>query len=90
MKSGRVRRKPATCGTSSPGGGRTVTTRKVEIVNFTDEEHELMTKHGLNAGQIAFRREMRSQFRNRFLEEYAENAETCFLTSGNCMFDCEA
>jgi Terminase RNaseH-like domain len=63
--------------------------RKLEIVNFTEEEHELMTKHGLNPGQIAFRREMRSQFRNRFLEEYAENAETCFLTSGNCMFDCE-
>ena len=41
-------------------------TRNVEIVDFTDEEHELMTKHGLNAGQIAFRREMRSQFRNRF------------------------
>ena len=63
--------------------------REIEIVNFTDEELELMAKHGLNAGQIAFRREMRSQFRNRFLEEYAENAETCFLTSGNCMFDCE-
>src|SRR5271166_670800 len=63
--------------------------REVEIVNFTDEELELMVKHKLDAGQIAFRREMRSQFRNRFLEEYAEDAETCFLTSGNCMFDCE-
>jgi len=64
-------------------------TRDVEIVNFTDEELELMAKHKLDAGQIAYRREMRSQFRNRFLEEYAEDAETCFLTSGNCMFDCE-
>ena len=63
--------------------------RDVEIVNFTDEELELMAKHKLNAGQIAYRREMRSQFRNRFLEEYAEDAETCFLTSGNCMFDCD-
>src|SRR5271157_2516497 len=63
--------------------------REVEIVNFTDEELELMAKHKLDAAQIAFRREMRSQFRNRFLEEYAEDAETCFLTSGNCMFDCE-
>src|SRR5271167_3328277 len=61
--------------------------RNVEIVNFTDEELELMAKHKLDAGQIAFRREMRSQFRNRFPEEYAEDAETCFLTSGNCMFD---
>ena len=63
--------------------------REVEIVEFTEEEHELMTKHGLNAAQIGFRREMRSQFRNRFPEEYAEDAETCFLTSGNCMFDVE-
>ena len=63
--------------------------REVEIVNFTDEELELMAKHKLSAVQIAYRREMRSQFRNRFLEEYAEDAETCFLTSGNCMFDCE-
>ena len=62
--------------------------REVEVVNFTDEELELMAKHKLDAGQIAYRREMRSQFRNRFLEEYAEDAETCFLTSGNCMFDC--
>jgi Terminase RNaseH-like domain len=62
--------------------------REVEIVTFTEEEIELMMKKGLNAAQIAFRREMRSQFRNRFPEEYAEDAETCFLTSGNCMFDC--
>ena len=59
----------------------------VEIVNFTEEEAELMMKKGLSAAQIAFRREMRKQFRNRFLEEYAEDAETCFLTSGDCMFD---
>ncbi len=63
--------------------------REIEVVDFTAEELELMAKHGLDAGQIAFRREMRLQFRNRFLEEYAEDAETCFLTSGNCMFDCE-
>jgi hypothetical protein len=63
--------------------------RQVEIVEFTEEELELKTKHGLNDAQIAFRREMRSQFRGRFLEEYAENPDTCFLTSGNCMFDCQ-
>jgi len=63
--------------------------REVEVVNFTEEELGLMTKHGLNAAQIAFRREMRSQFRGRFLEEYAEDPDTCFLTSGNCMFDCQ-
>ena len=34
--------------------------RPVKIVQFTDEEIELMQKHGLNAGQIAFRREQLS------------------------------
>src|SRR5208282_4787222 len=63
--------------------------RELEIVEFTPEETELMTKHGLNPAQIAFRREMRSQFRNRFPEEYPEDAETCFLVSGNCIFDVE-
>jgi hypothetical protein len=61
--------------------------REVEPVNLTQEELELMMKHGLDKAQIAFRRELRSQFRNRFPEEYAENAETCFLTSGHCMFE---
>ena len=59
----------------------------VEVAKLTDEEKALMKKHGLNEAQIAFRREMRSQFRNRFPEEYAEDAQTCFLASGNCMFD---
>ncbi len=63
--------------------------REVEPVNLTEEELELMMKQGLNKAQMAFRREMRCQFRNRFPEEYAEDAETCFLTSGNCMFDVE-
>jgi len=61
--------------------------REVEPVNLTQEEFELMMKQGLDKAQIAFRREMRSQFRNRFPEEYAEDPETCFLTSGHCMFD---
>ena len=63
--------------------------RPVEIVKFTDQELELMQKHGLTAGQIAFRREMRANFRNRAPEEYAEDAESCFLASGECVFDAE-
>ncbi len=63
--------------------------RKVEIVEFTDQERELMRKHNLDAGQIAFRREMRANFGNRAPEEYAEDAESCFLASGDCVFDCD-
>jgi hypothetical protein len=61
--------------------------RKVEIVNFTGEELELMQKCGLNAAQIGFRREVRANFRNRAREEYAEDPESCFVASGECVFD---
>ena len=43
----------------------------------------------LDAGQIAFRREMRANFGNRAPEEYAEDPESCFLASGDCVFDCD-
>ena len=48
-----------------------------------------MQKHGLDAGQIAFRREMRANFGSRMAEEYAEDAESCFMASGECVFDVE-
>ncbi len=61
--------------------------RKIEVVKFTEEEIELIRRHGLDPGQIAFRREMRANFRNRAREEYAEDPESCFLASGDCVFD---
>jgi Terminase RNaseH-like domain len=61
----------------------------VQIATFTDEEIELMKEHGLDAGQIAFRREVRANFRNRAREEFAEDAESCFVASGDCVFDIE-
>jgi hypothetical protein len=63
--------------------------RPVAIVRFTDEELELMQKHGLEPAQIAFRREVRANFRNRAREEYAEDPESCFLASGECVFDAD-
>ena len=48
-----------------------------------------MHEHGLDAGQIAFRREMRANFGSRMAEEYAEDAESCFMASGDCVFDVE-
>ncbi|HTV64059.1 MAG TPA: hypothetical protein VMD98_00570 [Bryocella sp.] len=71
------------------GGKRGGDVRPVEILNFTEEELELMQKHGLDAGQIAFRREMRENFRIRAREEFAEDPESCFLASGECVFDAE-
>ena len=63
--------------------------RQVKLTDFTEGELELMLKYGLDAGQIAFRREMRANFGTRMAEEYAEDAESCFLASGDCVFDVE-
>lgn len=63
--------------------------RQVKLIDFTENERELMQKHGLDAGQIAFRREMRANFGARMAEEYAEDAESCFMASGDCVFDIE-
>jgi len=63
--------------------------RQVGIAKFTEEELELMRKHRLDAAQIAFRRETKANFRERAAEEYAEDAESCFLASGECVFDAE-
>jgi hypothetical protein len=63
--------------------------RDAKIHEFTDTELELMRKHGLDAQQIAFRREMRANFGSRMAEEYAEDAESCFMASGDCVFDVE-
>jgi len=68
-------------------GGRT---GHPAIVGFAEEELELMAEYGLTAEQIAFRREIRANFGRRAKEEYAEDAESCFLASGDCVFDVEA
>jgi hypothetical protein len=48
-----------------------------------------MKQHGLTAAQIAFRREVRANFGSRAQAEFAEDAEKCFLVSGECYFDVE-
>jgi len=69
--------------------GRDGDPRPGEIVQFSDEELELMQRHRLDAAQIAFRREVRANFQNRAREEYAEDPESCFLSSGDCVFDAD-
>jgi hypothetical protein len=51
------------------------------------EELRLMEEHGLDEQQIAFRRDVQANFGARASEEYAEDAESCFLHSGDCVFD---
>ena len=56
---------------------------------ITAEEEELKRLYGLDDEQIAYRREIRSNCRVKFAQEYAENAEECFLLSGDCVFEAD-
>jgi len=57
---------------------------------LTEEEQGLVNQQGLTPGQIAFRREIRANFRGLARQEYAEDAAACFLESGECVFELEA
>jgi hypothetical protein len=52
----------------------------------TEEERELMQKHGLDNAQINWRREKIKELGRLFPQEYPEDAISCFLTSGNSYF----
>lgn len=59
----------------------------VEVVeSLTDEERELAEKHGLDAAQIAWRRSKKRSTRLA-AQEYPEDDESCFLSSGTSFFD---
>ncbi|HTW49305.1 MAG TPA: hypothetical protein VMD92_15235 [Acidobacteriaceae bacterium] len=59
--------------------------------SLTDEERELMNQHPiLTLGKIAYRRRLRETFRGTARQEYAEDPDSCFLSSGSCYFDTAA
>lgn len=53
------------------------------------EELRLVEEYGLSREQIAFRRELRANFGKLSRQEFAEDAEACFLASGECVFEVE-
>jgi hypothetical protein len=57
---------------------------------LTDAERRLMLENGLTHAQIGFRRQLIADFRGLAKQEYAEDADECFLSSGECVFDREA
>ena len=59
----------------------------VDKKSLTDEERALMKRHGLDLKQIAYRRRIKSDFRGLTAQEYAEDQESCFLASGESMFE---
>jgi hypothetical protein len=58
--------------------------------SLSEEERGLMTQHGLSLGQIGYRRRLRANFRGLAAQEYAEDAESCFLASGESVFELRA
>ena len=59
-------------------------------IELTNEERELARSHGLSREQIGFRRKLAQQFRGLRVQEYAEDAVTCFKASGDCCFETDA
>ena len=59
----------------------------VAIEELRDDEIELMREHSLSAAQIGFRRGLEASYRGLRAQEFAEDAELCFRSSGECCFD---
>jgi len=59
-----------------------------EIVkSMDDDEKRLVEKHGLDPGQLKWRRRKKRELRRMFAQEYPEDDETCWLISGTPFFD---
>jgi hypothetical protein len=57
---------------------------------FTEEEQNLVSKYGLSKAQIAWRRTRWRVMKGQAAQEYAEDATSCFLASGECVFEMDA
>jgi hypothetical protein len=55
--------------------------------SWSVEEQKLASQHGLSGAQIGFRRKIEAGFRGLVRQEFAEDANECFLSSGDCFFD---
>jgi len=54
--------------------------------SLTGEERQLVDNHGVSLEQIGYRRQIHANFRGLARQEYAEDPESCFLSSGSCYF----
>ena len=62
----------------------------VAVESLTEEECELMLRHGLTLEQIGYRRQIRGNFRGLAAQEYAEDEQSCFKASGESVFELAA
>jgi hypothetical protein len=58
--------------------------------SLSEEEKELAAREGLDLEQIAYRRFVRANLRGLASQEFAEDAESCFLASGDSVFELSA
>jgi hypothetical protein len=61
----------------------------VNAATLTREERDLIERKHLDLEQIGYRRQIRANFRGLARQEYAEDEENCFLSSGNSIFELE-
>jgi hypothetical protein len=62
----------------------------VDAAALDTEESALIEKHQLDLEQIGFRRKLRADFRGLARQEFAEDDESCFLASGESVFEINA
>ncbi|MFZ0306301.1 MAG: terminase [Terracidiphilus sp.] len=62
----------------------------VDAATLTIEESTLIEKQKLDLEQIAFRRKLRADFRGLARQEFAEDDQSCFLASGESIFEIDA
>ena len=60
------------------------------VVDMTEEEAMLARRERLTAEQVGFRRELAQRYGAMRMQEFAEDAVSCFRQSGACFFDREA
>jgi hypothetical protein len=58
-----------------------------ETLKYTPEEENLVQLHGLDMDQMRWRRRKRADRGLSFYQEYVEDPVSCFLTSGEQVFD---
>lgn len=62
----------------------------VEEDSLSETELQLMSANGLTLEQVGYRRQIQAKFRGLAKQEYAEDPNECFLSSGECVFDTAA
>jgi hypothetical protein len=64
--------------------------KAVGKASLTEEERALMAERGLDLKQIGYRRQIRADFRGLARQEFAEDEDSCFLASGESVFELAA